>query len=221
MGENEETGQTKEDQWKANEKAVKNLENLPENTDYSYLNSLEISVDEKAYFERDISSTDEIVEMKEKLSADVEKVKETMKTLEDYFRDTVDQIGINRKEYELTVPMEYAEMKFVTILSISPTWIFIKCKILNMDDVPEKIKLKLYELILTSNFELNAVFYSLDPDLSSVWIENDLPAAQLGMENFDLNFNAIIFGIKYFVDNIAPKLDQKVRGTYDSDTLYT
>lgn len=202
------------------EDPIAGMENIPDNLDYSWIKNVEISVEESQYFERDVASTEEIRLMKQKLAEDVEKVKKILDQLEDYFKKTVEQLSINRREFEITIPISYGTMQFVTILSVTPTWIFIKCKVMGLEEVTEKIKLKLFESILMSNFELNAVFYSVDPDKTGIWIENDIPTS-LSMEGFDLNFNAIVFGIKYFVDNIAQPLNQEIKSTFDQDHLYT
>ncbi|MFX0102795.1 MAG: hypothetical protein ACFFCS_24720 [Candidatus Hodarchaeota archaeon] len=194
---------------------------LPENNDYSYLKQLDIEPDLDRYFERNISSKEEIEEMKKKMEEDLDKVKELMTQLHEYFSEKVDQIGINNREFEITIPIEYEGLKFVTVLSLHPAWIFIKAKVMNLSEVSDKTKFKLYESILIANFELNAVFYSIDPEGSGIWIENDIPTKELSIENFDVNFNAIIFGIRFFVDNIALPLNQEVKGTFDASSMYT
>ena len=178
-------------------------------------------MDDEKYFERNISSKEEIEEMKHRMEEDLDKVKELMTQLHEYFSEKVDQIGINNREYEITIPIEYEGLKFVTVLSLHPSWIFIKAKVMNLNEVPDKTKFKLFESILIANFELNAVFYSIDPEGSGIWIENDIPTKELRMENFDVNFNAIIFGIRFFVDNIALPLNQEVKSTFDASTMYT
>ena len=197
-------------------------EDLPVNMNYDFFETVEISDDKKEkYFERPVSSKEEIQEIKQKMEDDVNNVKKIMIQLEEYFQDKVDQIGINHREFEITIPIEYMNMKFVTILAFHPNWIFIKCKVLDLEDVPEKVKFELYEKILSANFELNAVFYSIDPELKGIWIENDLAIPGLNMESFDIKFNAIIFGIKFFVDNIALPLNQEVKSTFQASSMYT
>ncbi|MHA1793639.1 MAG: hypothetical protein ACTSVI_13420 [Promethearchaeota archaeon] len=193
----------------------------PKKMDYSYLSNIEISIDKDKYFEINVSSAEEIEKIQEKLQSEVDNLKSLMKKLEQYFNERVEQLNINNKEFEITIPLEYASMKFVTILSLTPLWIFIKCKVLSLDDINEKTRYKLYEAILTSNFELNAVFYSVDPEISGVWIENDIPTTNLNMDNFDISFKAIIFGIRYFIDNIATSLNQEVKSTFNNSYLYT
>nr|MDO8085127.1 hypothetical protein [Candidatus Sigynarchaeum springense] len=193
----------------------------PESLDYSYFEHVRLNVDKKKYFERPISTKEELAEIRDKMAEDIKVVKELMARLEGYLRSRVDTISINAKQFEILIPIDYMSLKFTTILSVHPQWVFVKCKLMDLEDVPEKVRHELYERILVSNFELNAVFYSVDPDLSAVWVENDISTAGLDISAFEIEFNAIIFGIRYFVDSIALPLNQQMKSTFDSTSMYT
>nr|MDO8118261.1 hypothetical protein [Candidatus Sigynarchaeota archaeon] len=199
-------------------------DDIPVNKDYSYLKNITVSIDKEKYFERPISSKEEIDEIRNKMQEEVEKVKSLMTKLQDYFTGKVDQIAINNKLFEITIPVEYQGLQFITILSLHPAWIFIKCKLMDLEEMGEKVRTELFEKVLTANYELNAVFYSVDPDLQAVWVENDIAVPGLAIESFDINFNAIIFGIKFFIDNIAVPLNQQMKSTFKSSpatSMYT
>nr|MDO8109319.1 hypothetical protein [Candidatus Sigynarchaeota archaeon] len=196
-------------------------ENLPQNNDYSYFETVKLTIDKKKYFERPITTKEELEDIKKKMNEDVQAVKDLMTRLEKYLRGKFEQIAINNKQYEIMVPIEYMSLKFTTILSVHPAWIFIKCKVMDLEDVPEKVRHELYERVLVANFELNAVFYSLDSEQTGIWVENDITVPGLDMNAFDIKFNAIIFGIRYFVDSIALPLNQEMKSTYDTSGLYT
>ena len=198
-------------------------EDVPLSMDYSFLKSIELTLDVDEYFARPITSKEEITKLKDNMQKDAERVKLLMHKMEGYFKDKVEQIGINRKEFEITIPIEYLGMKFTTMLSMHPSWIFIKCKVFNLDDAIESARAELFKRVLVANFELNAVFYSVDPDERAIWVENDIAVPGLDLESFDIKFNAIIFGIKYFVDQIALPLDQHVKSTFSSkaSSMYT
>ncbi|MHA1717482.1 MAG: hypothetical protein ACTSXP_17715 [Promethearchaeota archaeon] len=217
MNEHEENEQEENEQEEKRERR----EPLPESTDYSLLDEFTISSDASEYFAREISSSEEIEEVKRKVRDIKEKRREILLRLEKFFSERVEQMGINHKEFEITIPLEYNKLKFVTILNIQPDWILIKCKVMNLKKIKENLKYLLYEKVLMANFELNAVFYSVDPDGIGIWIENDITTKNLGLESFDVNFNAIIYGIQYFVDKIAKPLNQDVSSTFNANTLYT
>ncbi len=194
---------------------------IPAESDYSYFEHVKLAIDKKKYFERPIATKKELDDIRGKMEEDVKAVKEIMTRLEGYIRTRVDTISINAKQFEILIPIEYMSLKFTTILSVHPQWVFVKCKVMDLEDVPDKVRHDLYERILVSNFELNAVFFSVDPDLAAVWVENDLSTAGLNLNAFEIEFNAIIFGIRYFVDSIALPLNQQMKSTFDATTLYT
>lgn len=203
---------------------IVNEESIPENSDYSYFETVQLSIDKTKYYARPIASKEELADIKRKMDDDVKTVKEIMAQLEAYLRGKVDQIGINDKQFEITIPIEYMSLKFTTILAVHPQWIFIKCKLMDLEDVPEKARHELYEHILVANFELNAVFYSIDPDITGIWVENDIPVPGLDLSpnsSFDIKFNAIIFGIRFFVDSIALPLNQEMKSTFENSGMYT
>lgn len=216
-GKRQKTSQTEEEIVEDEEDDL----DLPINNDYSYFQEVETGLDKKDYFEREISTKEEIEELNRQMEEDDAKIRELMAHLKEYFSERVDQMGINNREFEITIPLEFGGMRFVTILSLSSAWIFIKCKIMSLDKIAEKVRTMLFERALVANFELNAVFYSVDPKMASIWIENDIPTAELSMESFDIKFNAILFGIKYFLEKIADPLDQHLVSTFEPDHLYT
>lgn len=198
-------------------------DDVPLNMDYSFFSTVTLGIDPKKYFARPVASKEELDKLREAMRKDAEKVKRLLTKLETFFKHKVDQIGINRRDFEITIPIEYMSMKFTTMLSLHPSWVFIKCKVFNLDEVPEATRIELIKRVLVANFELNAVFYSIDPEEHAIWVENDIAVPGLNLEAFDIKFNAIIFGIKYFVDHIALPLDQKVKSTYTfkASTMYT
>ena len=199
------------------------LDDVPLNMDYSFFKTVKLSIDIDKYFARPVASKEELAHIKENMRRDSEKVKRLMTRLESFFKNKVEQIGINRKEFEIMIPIEYLAMKFTTMLSLHPSWVFIKCKLFNLDEVSEATRIELMKRLLVANFELNAVFYSIDPDEHAIWVENDIAVPGLNLEAFDIKFNAIVFGIKYFVDHIALPLDQQVKSTYTfkASSMYT
>ncbi|MBN2153378.1 MAG: type III secretion system chaperone [Candidatus Lokiarchaeota archaeon] len=194
---------------------------IPSESDYGYFEHVKLTIDKNKYFERPISTKEELAEIRGKMEEDVKAVKDIMGRLEGYLRTRVDTISINAKQFEILIPIEYMSLKFTTILSVHPQWVFIKCKVMDFEDVPDKIRHQLYERILVSNFELNAVFFSVDPDLTAIWVENDIAVPGLDLNTFEVEFNAIIFGIRYFVDSIALPLNQQMKSTFDATSLYT
>ncbi len=206
---------------KASAATSADAEPVAENTDYSYLETVKITLDKQKYFERPIATKEELAEIRGKMEEDVKEVKQLMTRLEEYLRGRVDSISLNAKQFEILIPIDYMSLKFTTILSVHPQWVFIKCKLMDLEDIPDKVRHELFERILVANFELNAVFYSVDPEQSAIWVENDLAVTGLDMNAFEIEFNAIIFGIRYFVDSIALPLNQEMKSTFDATSLYT
>ncbi|MFX0103541.1 MAG: hypothetical protein ACFFCS_28525 [Candidatus Hodarchaeota archaeon] len=83
-------------------------------------------------------------------------------------------------------------------------WIQVKLLLLSGKEIPDNLRIVLYEKLLLANFELNEVTYSLSQG-KDVYVEADMPVDST-LENFKSEYGSIEFGVDYFLHNIIPGL---------------
>ena len=122
--------------------------------------------------------------------------------------------GINKVENEprLIVNFGIEDHVFQVHVLVTEKWINAKALIAYVADIPRAERRKVYRLCLNSNFELNEVTYSTDPDQGNIWAETDMPC-ESSFKNFKVEFGSIPFGIHHFITEIAPKIDFSIRDT--------
>jgi hypothetical protein len=76
---------------------------------------------------------------------------------------------------------------------------------MELENLPQDLLFKIYDAVLKANFILSDVTYSLDPNGKSVWCESDIPS-NINFENFKLEYLSIIYGIDFFIKEIANKV---------------
>lgn len=115
-------------------------------------------------------------------------------------------------ESRIIVNYQITDYVFQVQLLSSDSWINAKALVANTKDLSETELLQLYRSVLIANWELNEVTFSVDPDNGNIWVETDMPI-DTSFENFEVEITSIPFGIKHFLDKIAPTLSFEVRDT--------
>ena len=115
-------------------------------------------------------------------------------------------------ESRIIVNYQITDYVFQVQLLSSDSWINAKALVANTKDLSETELLQLYRSVLIANWELNEVTFSVDPDNGNIWVETDMPI-DTSFENFEVEITSIPFGIKHFLDKIAPKLSFEIRDT--------
>ena len=123
-------------------------------------------------------------------------------------------LKIIRVEDESRIIVNYniTDYVFQVQLLSSESWINAKALVANTHDLSDTELLPLYRSVLVANWELNEVTFSVDPDNGNIWCETDMPV-DTSFENFEVEITSIPFGIKHFLDKIAPTLSFEVRDT--------
>lgn len=120
-----------------------------------------------------------------------------------------------KKEPKVVVNYSIGDHYFQVQLIASDKWINTKALVALVKGIPNTERYKLYQKVLAANWALNEVTFSCDPDEGNIWVETDMPA-ETTFENFQVEFNSILFGINHFIDKIAPTIAFTVRDTtYD------
>ena len=115
-------------------------------------------------------------------------------------------------ESRIILNYQITDYMFQVQLLSSESWINAKALVANTKDLSETELLQLYRSVLIANWELNEVTFSVDPDNGNIWCETDMPV-DTTFENFQVELTSIPFGIKHFLDKIAPTLSFEVRDT--------
>ncbi len=112
------------------------------------------------------------------------------------------------------IPWRIGEnLKFHITVNFRPNtkWIVVDALICSFDEIPDGVELELYRSLLLANHNLPEINYQIDNEgniLCSVDMDKDI----VNYENFFSEFNAIPYGIKYFLEKIAPPLKITVTG---------
>jgi len=128
----------------------------------------------------------------------------------------IKEFEIDPKENLIIIPIEFDKLQFLCNILVTPEWYYVKASIIEFCEDLLKIEKDLYFLLLKGNFELNTITYSVDPEKKSVWVEADIPT-NAGFEHFRLRYLGIVYGIEYFINNIADKLKAPLESTYKND----
>ena len=112
----------------------------------------------------------------------------------------------------LSVPFGISGKLFLVQTYVGEKWINVVALVARIRDVPSEMLKDLYRACLIANFRLPEVTFSADPVHGDIWVEADMPK-DTTEENFKIEFKSVVFGVKYFMDEVAPKIDLKVRST--------
>ncbi len=150
-----------------------------------------------------------------------EKMEENLDLVSCYLEDIgIVDLKVDREKLIIAVPFDYEEFTFLSHIVLSPEWILIKTSIFEIEKLTQASVLNLFAEILKGNFILNSVVYSLDPENKSIWAQADVPISA-DFETFKLNYFSIVFAIDYFMKNISPKLQMKLKSTVEKETFKT
>ena len=139
-----------------------------------------------------------------------EKVKEWLK-----------KMGLNHaynKELNLFhLPYTIDGNQFSVVVGVFPdaNWLKIAALIVTAEFVPKG----LYEELLKEMWTLFEVTYSVDEN-GNIFSENDIPFSS-NFENFQSEFQAVVFGVTHFFKVIAPKFKISTKGTFGMKTPYS
>ena len=154
-----------------------------------------------------------------KLSDDEEKLKILEKVKGFLMKLERGEISVDKKNFALdsliVIEFEIGEdLKLKNRILVTKDWILAKTCLMFFETVPDP---ELFHLMciemLKANFEYPEVTYSVD-DEGNMYIEADMPS-DTTFENFESEFNSILFGTLHFYNTICPNVSKEI---YKGDT---
>ncbi|RLG42646.1 MAG: hypothetical protein DRO05_00485 [Thermoproteota archaeon] len=91
----------------------------------------------------------------------------------------------------------------------SGPWLIIRGYILPKSMIPREKELQLYRELLNSHYNLAEVRYDIDEE-GNIGTTQSIPLEGLNISNFQSEFNAVLYAIKFFLTEIAGKLEIEV-----------
>ena len=137
-------------------------------------------------------------------SSDLNKVEQWLKSM------NLKNIKRDEAKSMLIVPFGVAGKKFLVQTLVTKDWIHIKALVALLKNIPRSMREPLFYSCLAANFVLPEVTYSAD--LHGIWVEADMPR-NTTEENFRVEFQSVVFGIKHFIEEIAPKARYTIQST--------
>jgi len=111
----------------------------------------------------------------------------------------------------LTLPFLISEKTFLVRVIVGEKWINILALVALIKGLSSTEQKNLYRACLTANFMMPEITYSADRE-GDIYVEADMPT-NTSEDNFKIEFQSVIFGIKYFMDKIAPKINYAIKDT--------
>ncbi len=112
----------------------------------------------------------------------------------------------------LIVPYEIEKRLFKPIISVNGSWIVVSCQIIEAKNLPskaEKYLFGLFKKLLLATHELPEINYDVDEG-NNVYTSVDMRADITDYNNFFSEFFAVPYGVKHFIEKIAPSMVPKI-----------
>jgi hypothetical protein len=84
-------------------------------------------------------------------------------------------------------------------------WLIIRGYILPKSLIPKEKELQLYRELLNTHYNLAEVRYDIDEE-GNIGTTQSIPVEGLNITNFQSEFNAVLYAIKFFITEIVIKL---------------
>ncbi len=110
------------------------------------------------------------------------------------------------------IPWKIEDLKFhITINLTHEKWLVVSALIASFDEIPDEVEKTLYKQLLLANHNLPEINYQIDNE-GNILCSVDMDKEIINYENFYSEFNAIPYGIKYFLEKVAPQFKIQVAG---------
>jgi len=83
-------------------------------------------------------------------------------------------------------------------------WLIIRGYILPKNLIPKEKELQLYRDLLNTHYNLAEVRYDIDEE-GNIGTTQSIPVEGLNIKNFQSEFNAVLYAIRFFITEIASK----------------
>ena len=118
---------------------------------------------------------------------------ETTKTFRLYFT-----IRVGESQY----------VRAVIYVRVGDDWVLIVSPLINQKNIPVTVdRLKLYERLLLDTYYLNEVTYGLTRE-GDIVVHAEIHHSALTYENFETEFNSVVYGIGYFAGEIMKDFEK-------------
>jgi hypothetical protein len=131
-----------------------------------------------------------------------------MDKIEGFLREK--ELVYTKSENIITVPYEIGDLVFNPQIEFHGKWLVVSCLIIRRSDVPDAVIHDVYYECLASNHELPEITYDVDRDSGDIYVGADMRVAITDFDNFFSEFFSIPYGIKHFIEKIAPKFTLEV-----------
>ncbi len=112
----------------------------------------------------------------------------------------------------IIVPYEIEKRLFKPLVAISGPWITVSCLIVEGKKLPstkDAYLLTLFKKLLVATHDLPEINFDVDEE-NNVYTSIDMRAEITDYNNFYSEFFAVPYGVKHFIDKIAPAMDPKI-----------
>ncbi|MBN2150541.1 MAG: hypothetical protein JW839_03740 [Candidatus Lokiarchaeota archaeon] len=120
----------------------------------------------------------------------------------------------------IIVPYEIERRLFKPLVSINGSWIVVSCLIVEGKDLPSTevgYLLKLFKSMLVATHNLPEINFDVDGE-NNIYASVDMRADITDYNNFFSEFFAVPYGVKHFIEKIAPSMDPKIEVKGCGDT---
>ena len=120
-------------------------------------------------------------------------------------------LAYHEQESEINVPYIIEGKKFQIVIQCHDEWLVVSSLIVKKDQVPADSYNSLMRELLIANHELPEINYDISKE-GDIYTSVDMRFDIVDYDNFFSEFYAIPFGIKRFMEKIAPPLNIEVTG---------
>lgn len=134
-----------------------------------------------------------------------------MDTIEEYLKEMNLTYRVIPQEDRIVLPYNIQDRRFLLIIDRGDKWIRFFINIVDATALKNVDKLALFSALLEANGQLAEVKFFLTNE-GSVGVIGHEGVGSLTFKGFQEEYNALPFGVSFFLENIAPKLKIQVKG---------
>lgn len=115
----------------------------------------------------------------------------------------------------IIVPYEIEKRLFKPVITLNGAWIVVTCLIVAAKKLPsddESYLLTLFKKLLVATHGLPEITYDVDED-NNIYTSVDMRADITDHSNFFSEFFAVPYGVKHFIEKIAPAMSPRIEIT--------
>ncbi|NMC04016.1 MAG: hypothetical protein GYA24_02330 [Candidatus Lokiarchaeota archaeon] len=112
----------------------------------------------------------------------------------------------------MIVPYEIEKRLFKPVITINGAWIVVSCLIIAAKKLPstdESYLLQLFKKLLVATHNLPEINYDVDEE-NNIYTSVDMRADIIEYNNFLSEFFAVPYGVKHFIEKIAPTMNPRI-----------